>query len=113
MTGQAGTLEKTNRLTRVEDAYAHLASFQRGDEVTVAGLAFSQPGIVTLPQQDDHTGDLTRAWLVVTGCGVETAVTVAELLSGEFTITRLADLLAGRGVRYFDEAAYATQNGRA
>ena len=31
MTGQAGTLEKTGALTRVEDAYAHLASFVRRD----------------------------------------------------------------------------------
>ena len=110
MTGQAGTLEKTRGLTRVEDAYAHLASFKAGDTVNIAGLAFGQYGTVTLPQQDDHTGDLTRAWLVVNSDGAEIAVTVAELLSGEFTITRVDDLRAGRGVRYFDADGYATQN---
>ena len=107
MPGHAGTLEKTN-LTRVEDAYAHLASFARGDTVNIAGLAFGQFGTVTLPQQDDGD-DLSRAWLVVDGDGVETAVTVASLLSGEFTITARSGAGSGR-VRYFDEAGYATQN---
>ena len=80
--------------------------------MTVAGLAFGQVGVVALPQQDDHTGDLTRAWLVVDSDGAEIAVTVAELLAGEFTITRVDDLRAGRGVRYFDADGYATQNGQ-
>ena len=111
MPGQAATLEQTTKLTRVEDAYAHLASFQRGDTVNIAGLAFGQYGTVTLPQQDDHTGDLTRAWLVVTGDGVETAVTVASLLSGEFTITARSGAGAG-AVRYFDVAGWAMQNGQ-
>jgi hypothetical protein len=96
------------RLTRAEDAYAHLASFQLGDQVDVGGRAFFQPGTVTTPQQHDHDG-INRAYLVVTGCGVETKVTVGSLLAGKHTITSRADAATGN-VRYFDTAGYATQN---
>ncbi len=98
----------TATLTRAEDAYAHLASFQRGDQVDVGGRSFFQPGTVTTPQQHDHS-DINRAYLVVTGCGVETRVTVGSLLSGKHTITSLDDAKAGR-TRYFDPAGYAMQN---
>ena len=48
------------RCVRAEAAYAHLASFQRGDTVDVGGRAFFQPGTVTIPQQHDHA-DINRA----------------------------------------------------
>ena len=98
----------TATLTRAEDAYAHLASLQRGDTVDVGGRSFFQPGTVTTPQQHDHS-DINRAYLIVTGCGVETRVTVGSLLAGQHTITSLDDAKAGN-VRYFDAAGYATQN---
>jgi hypothetical protein len=97
----------TDKLTRAEAAYAHLASFQRGDKVDVGGRSWFQPGIVTTAQQDG--GSIEGAYLMVEGCGVQTKVTVASLLSGKFTITSLAGARDG-GTRYFDEAGYAMQN---
>lgn len=105
------TTTTDTKLTRAEDAYAHLASFQRGDTVDVGGRSFFQPGTVTTVQQHDWS-DINRACLIVTGCGVETKVTVGALLSGRYTITSLADAKAGN-TRYFDEAGYAMQNGQA
>lgn len=101
-------MTSTAQLTRAEDAYAHLASFQRGDAVDVGGRAFFQPGTVTLPQQHDHA-DINRAYLIVEGCGVQTRVTVGTLLAGQHTITSLDDAKAGN-VRRFDTAGYAAQN---
>jgi hypothetical protein len=98
---------ETAGLTRAEDAYAHLASFQRGDQVDVAGPGYFLPGIVDTPQQDAGS-DLTLAYLFVSGCGHRVPVTVASLLRGR-TITSLDDAKAGN-VRYFDEAGYAAQN---
>jgi hypothetical protein len=95
------------KLTRTEDAYAHLAAFQRGDMVDVAGPCFYQPGTVTTAQQDGP--GITRAYLVVTGCGTETRVTVASLLSGEYTIASVVDAQDGK-VRYFDAVSYAMQD---
>jgi len=102
-------------LTREEAAYAHLASFQRGDVVDVGGRAFFLPGIVTTAQQDARR--ITSAYLVVTGTRhdgdesrtVEVKVTVASLMTGRHTITRLDDAKAGN-IRYFDPAGYAAQN---
>jgi hypothetical protein len=95
------------KLTRAEDAYAHLASFQRGDKVDVGGRRFCQPGTVTTAQQDG-TG-INRAHLIVTGCGVETRVTVASLLSGKHTITSQAERGTGQ-VRHFDAVSYEMQD---
>lgn len=101
--------EAPARLTREEDAYAHLASFQAGDLVDVAGPLFYQPGTVKLPQQ--HAATMEGAWLIVDGCGVQTVVSVAALLSGKRTITLQAAALELR-TRYFDEVGYAAQNGQ-
>lgn len=98
----------TAQLTRAEAAYAHLASFQRGDVVDIGGRSFFQPGTVDLAQRCDGD-DIGRAWVGVSGCGVLTRVTVASLLSGKHTITGLDDAKAGN-VRYFDPAGYAMQN---
>jgi hypothetical protein len=98
----------TVTLTRAEDAYAHLASFQRGDKVDVGGRRFYQPGIVTTAQQHDYA-DINRAYLIVTGCGVETRVTVGALLSGKHTITSQAERGTGQ-VRHFDAVSYAMQD---
>jgi len=107
MTTTTGT-----KLMRAEAAYAHLASFQLGDKVHVGGRAMRYPlGTVTTPQQHDFS-DINRAYLIVTGCGVETRVTVGSLMAGHHTITSRADAKAGN-VRYFDAAGYATQNGEA
>jgi hypothetical protein len=110
----------TTELTRAEAAYAHLASFKRGDKVDVGGRRFFLPGTVTTPQQDAHR--ITSAYLVVTGDSTVpdgsggwrteptmVTVTVASLLSGRHTITTLDDAKAGN-VRYFDPAGYAGQN---
>jgi hypothetical protein len=94
-------------LTREEDAYAHLASFQSGDVVDVSGPRFFQPGIVTQAQVSPD-GDMSRAHLFVGGCGVRTVVALAGLLSGEYRITALADARAGK-TRYFDAVSYAAQ----
>jgi len=53
----------TAQLTRAEDAYAHLASFQRGDMVTVTHRAFTIKGTVTEPQRDGSS--LLGAYLTV------------------------------------------------
>jgi len=101
------------KLTRAEAAYAHLASFKRGDTVDVGGRSFFQPGTVTAPQKTGERPECARriecAYLTVEGCGVETRVTVTSLLSGKHTITSRADAKAGN-VRYFDAAGYAHQN---
>ncbi len=97
----------TAQLTRPEAAYAHLASFQRGDQVDVGGRAFFQPGRVIYPQQPARS--MEEAYLMVEGCGIQTHVTVKSLLSGEFTITSRTDAAAGE-VRYFDPVGYAMQN---
>ncbi len=93
----------TAQLTRPEAAYAHLASFQRGDQVDVGGRAFFQPGRVIYPQQPARSTE--EAYLMVEGCGIQTHVTV----TGEFTITSRTDAAAGE-VRYFDTVGYAMQN---
>jgi hypothetical protein len=98
----------TAALTRAEAAYAHLASFQRGDAVHVAGGWYPLRGVVTTAQQHDHS-DINRAYLIVTGGGREVGVTVGWLLSGKRTITSVADAEAGN-VRYFDAAGYTAQN---
>ncbi len=98
-------------LTRAEAAYAHLASFQRGDTVDVAGDRFFMPGIVTQPQQDGPT--IEDAYLVVSGTpatnGARQKVYVRDLLHAARTITTWADAATGN-VRYFDQAGYAAQN---
>ena len=102
------TTTTDTKLTRAEDAYAHLASFQLGDKVDVSGRSWYQPGAVTDAQQDNGE-DIRHAYLVVAGCGVTTKITVGALLSGHFTITSQAE----RGkvnIRYFDRAGYAAQN---
>lgn len=107
MTPMTTTTTDTVKLTRPEAAYAHLASFQRGDEVDLAGRRFFLAGVVTTAQQDAPR--LEGAWLTVHGYGHEATVKVLDLLSGRYTITALADAKAG-DIRYFDEAGYATQN---
>lgn len=115
------TIATTIKLTRAEDAYAHLASFQRGDKADVGGRHYFLPGTVTTAQQHDHS-DINRAYLVVTGTAtvpdgnggwrpetIDVKVTVGALLAGKHTITSHAERGTGR-VRYFDAAGYAMQN---
>jgi hypothetical protein len=99
---------ETTRLTRAEDAYAHLASFQRGQRVTVSGPRFYQEGIVTFPLREDGP-QIEHTFLLVEGDGVLTSIMPLLLTAGRYTITSLADAKAGN-VRYFDEAGYAAQN---
>jgi hypothetical protein len=96
------TIADTATPIRAESAYAHLASFRRGDLVDVGGRAFFLPGTVTATC-------IENGWLTVTGDNDWIRVTVADLLSGKHTITLLADAKAGN-VRYFDAADYAIQN---
>ena len=62
----------STQLTRAEEAYAHLASFQRVDVVDLAGEEFFQPGTVDLAQQHDGD-DITAAYVLVRGCGALTS----------------------------------------
>ena len=96
------------KLTRAEAAYAHLASFKRGDTVDVEAAPSSSPA-PSPSRSSTTTPTSTARYLIVTGCGTETRVSVATLLSGRHTITSLADAKAGR-TRYFDAATWATQN---
>jgi hypothetical protein len=89
-------------LTREEAAYAHLASFRRGDEVEVNG----QPGRVAYAQQPGRT--IYEAALLAEG-RTQMYVSVRSLLAGWHTITSRADAATGN-VRYFDRVTYAGQN---
>lgn len=102
------TSTATAQLTRAEDAYAHLASFQRGDAVDVAGEEFFMPGVITGPQRNDGD-DLTAAYVTIGGDGAQTRISVASLLDG-MTVT-LQNEVARGNVRYFDQAGYAAQHG--
>ena len=102
-----GTMSEAGRLTRAEAAYAHLAGFQAGDVVDVAGDGFFQPGTITVAQQDGGDG-ITSAYVEVGGCGTTTRVTVADLLDG-LTVD-LQNEVARGNVRYFGEAGYAMQD---
>jgi hypothetical protein len=109
------------RLTRAEAAYAHLASFAKGDQVIVTGRSYALEGTVTIPQQDAR--DMRRAWLIVTGTGtfedgqggweqrpVECVITVDKMLAGRcLTLATDADAAAGSW-QYFDAATWAMQN---
>lgn len=95
----------TAALTRAEDAYAHLASFQCGDLVNVQGRQIAFPAVVMTPQRHDWS-DINRAYLVVSNEGTEVRITVGTLLAGQHAITHRAD--AGN-VRYFDRARYVAQ----
>ena len=92
---------------RAEAAYAHLASFQRGDTVSVIGHRVFTPGTVTVPQQDGAA--LEDAYVIVTGTsatnGARQTVRVSDLLSGDLTITSWTEL-----VQYFDAATWVMQN---
>ena len=78
----------TTALTRAEEAYAHLASFKRGDTVDVGCRYgdFVAAGTVTTAQQHDHA-DINRAYLIVTSGNTSFRVTVGSLLSGRHIIT--------------------------
>jgi hypothetical protein len=121
------TTTTDTKLTRAEAAYAHLASFQRGDTVDVGGRGFFLRGTVAVPQKRDF-GDfpgavgLNGAYVIVTGDAtvpggtgnwrtepIDVKVTVASLLSGKHTIASVADAKAGR-TPYFDAATWAMQN---
>jgi hypothetical protein len=99
-------------LARAEAAYAHLASFKAGEKVMVTGQGFAVEGTVTTPRQDGGR-DILGAYLIVTGAGMNTTITVASMVSGRrFAIAAKRDARAGRW-RYFDEAGFAAQNGDA
>lgn len=109
---------QTANLTRTEAAYLHLASFKHGDRVVVGGPAFCQIGKVTLtdchdgryPEPGDNSAGLEEAYLHVDGDGTTTTVTVDSLLSGDRTVTTLADAAAGNS-RYFDTATWVMFHG--
>ena len=95
-------------LTRTEAAYAHLATFQRGDVVDVAGEEFFVPGTIDTPQQHDGD-DITAAYVMVRDCSGLTKVTVASLLDG-MTVS-LTNEVARGNVQYFDAATWAMRVG--
>ena len=113
------TAETTARLTRAEAAYAHLAGFQAGDLVDLAGPRFYPPGVITVPQrigEPSHALDDTYvivdddpAEFGVSRLDLRRVVRVKHLLSGQYTITLQAERATGN-VRYFDPAGYAAQN---
>ena len=114
MTTTTGT-----QLTRTEAAYAHLAAFQAGDLVNLAGPRFYMPGVITVPQrigEPSHAVDDTYvivdadpAEFGVSRLDLRRVVRVRHLLSGQYTITLQAERATGN-VRYFDEHGYAAQN---
>lgn len=91
------------KLTRAEAAYAHLASFQRGERVIVTGRAYAYEGTVTTTQRHDFA-DINRVYLTVSNGRTEIQVTVGQLLAGR-AITSRADVEAGR-IHHFDAARY-------
>lgn len=109
------------KLTRAEAAYAHLASFAKGDQVVVTGRGYALEGTVTRPQQEAR--DIRRAYLIVAGTGtfedghggweqrpVECVITVGRMLAGRcLTLATKADAAAGSW-QYFDAATWAMQN---
>ena len=115
------TTAADTKLTRAEAAYAHLASFAKGAQVTVTGLHYALEGTVTTPQQDARS--LRRAYLVVTGTGtfedgdggweqrpVDCVITVDKMLSrGCLTLAGKAGAGAGSW-QYFDAATWAMRN---
>lgn len=115
------TTEAPATLTRAEAAYAHLASFQRGQHVIVSGRRFAFEGTVTTTQRHDFA-DINRVHLIVTGDATvpdgdgwqkvqtEVKVTVGRMLSGQcFTVATTADAGAGNW-QYFDAATWAMRN---
>jgi hypothetical protein len=85
MTTAAETTAAPATLTRAEAAYAHLASFQRGNRVIVDG----REARVVYPQQDpEGPRGIEAAYLMVTGYGTETHVTVRSLLDGTHAIAK-------------------------
>jgi hypothetical protein len=94
------------KLTRAEDAYAHLASFQRGDTVDIEARGICYPAVVMVPQQHDYA-DINRTHLIVSSNGTTIWITIGLLLAGQYRITLRTE--AGN-VRYFDRAGYAAQN---
>ena len=109
------------KLTRAEAAYAHLASFAKGDQVVVSGRGYALEGTIATPQQDARR--MERAYLIVTGTGtypdgnggwikthVECVITVSRMLSGRcFTLATEADAAAGNW-QHFDAATWAMRN---
>lgn len=78
----------TAQLTRAEDAYAHLASFQRGDLVDVAADRWHASATVTEAQRDGW--NLEAAYLVIDGPQISRAITVRDLTHSRITITARA-----------------------
>lgn len=111
------TAERT-ALSRTEAAYAHLASFAKGDRVVVSGRGYDLEGTVTRQQQEAR--NIRRAYLIVTGTGtlpdgdggwrqvpVQCVITVGKMLAGRcFTLASVADAAAGNW-SYFDSATWA------
>ena len=84
------TTATDTKLTLAEAAYAHLASFQRGDTATVTGKAWALPEgpvTVTTPQRHDFSHILRSDLTVTDASGAEFTITVANLLSGRYAIT--------------------------
>ena len=98
----------TATLTRIEAAYLHLASFERGDLVDIEGRQVRYQAVVMVPQQGappaTHAG-MRYARLTASSNGTEVEISVGALLDGQNTITRRGD-----SVRYFDLAGYEMQN---
>ena len=104
------------KLTRAEAAYAHLASFAKGERVVIGGHTLhSSEAVIKHPQTfPDNSAAIEGAYLVaaVSGIGGE----------GGWAEISVADLLAGQHVEHdgehqwngnltcFDAAGYAAQN---
>jgi hypothetical protein len=97
------TITADTQLTRAEDAYAHLASFHRGQLVDIQGRQVGYRAVVMVPQQHDHA-DINRTHLTVSNEGTEIRITVGTLLAGQHAIRPAGD----KGdFRYFDARRYA------
>jgi hypothetical protein len=109
-------------LTREEAAYAHLASFARGQDVIVSGHGFMGQGVVTVPQREMPHAGFHGAYLVVDAdvtigtwphgtrqAHIGITVTVARLLN-EGVIIATPDDARDRRATCFDAATWALQN---
>jgi hypothetical protein len=105
------TTTTATKLTRAEAAYAHLASFKRGDAVDVIkkpGSYWDEACLIGIVERAQADGDgIERAFLIVEGPELHRRISVRDLLSGEWSITTRE----GSAPR-FDTATWAMQNGQ-
>jgi len=99
-------------ITRKEAAYAHLASFAKGEHVVIGGRGRTcEEAVIAFPQTYTANREtVDDAYLVaqVTRSGGHATISVQSLLSGRFHIEHDARHQWNGEQTWFDEAGYAT-----